>query len=365
MFNADKYLITNYFITDYKINTNVFVGYPGYPLFLSITQEVNYTYITSNYFSLNNSLSIKLLKTETIDIYNRRNISVDLIADSISLNTKNISFGLLNIYIIPNGSISNNYSDKALSLAYNFTNKKFSLIHTFIDEDYINTAQYTFIPTSINQGYIIFGKLPNNFTLNKYKTACQVNTSYNKWNCLLNKITFSNNKNVLYVPDYNKEYSYFCVDISKISVPYKFLDYLADTIFKSYIINKTCTYKTSISLHYFYCDCRFINDFPDIIFHFGQNEFKLTKNDLFEESMTNRCNFQIVADYENDSKGYWQIGRIFILKYITTWDYDLNEIQFYSDLPFDTHNLYKKQVLKLCCYILTMNIYVLILIKIF
>lgn len=362
--NADKYLITNYFITDYKIITNVFLGYPGYPLSFSITQEVNYTYTTSNHFTLVHSMSIKLLKTESINIFDIRNVSAELVSDLFSLDSKNISFCLLNMYIITDKSLSKDYPQTGLSLSYNFTDKNFSLIHNLINENSINSAEYTLIPTSINQGNIIFGKPPNSFISHKHKATCQVNTTYNKWNCFLNKITFSHNKNVFYVPDYSKDYNYFCIDISKIMVSYSFLDYLADIIFKPYLINKQCTYKTSISLHYFYCDCRFINDFPDIIFHYGQYEFKLTKNDLFEESIINRCNFLIVADYENDNKGYWIIGRVFLLKYITTWNYDLNEIIFYNDLPFGTNTQYKKQLLKVCCYILTFNIYILILIKI-
>ena len=119
------------------------------------------------------------------------------------------------------------------------------------------------------------------------------------------------------------------------------MNYLRDNAFAFYINQEKCKYKNTLSYKYFYCDCRYVDDFPSIIFDFNGYQFELEKIDLFTEANDFRCNFNIATNIENQEDKTWSFGRVFILKYISQFDYHRNEILFYDDKQFGLYNTKK------------------------
>lgn len=372
----EKYLTTNFTVKESKPYIDVFIGFPGSPLSLSISQDMNFSYISKEH----KQPSFTTIKKEAIDIHGLM-ISTELISDLFAVHSEEmLSYSLLYFYYIPNIPFSETHKQNVLSLVYEFNHNNYSLVHNFLHDKYIDQAQFTMYPTLsyMQQGKIIFGKPPSNLTLNKYIAKCKIIQKHNnKWNSNLNKISFSHNKKLSYIIHPENEFSYFAIDDNIIIAPYSFLSYLEKYVFNSYIQEHTCFYKITDNLHYFYCDCRFINEFPEFVFHFGKYEFVLNKRDLFEETGIYRCNFNIIGNYNK----FWKIGRSFLMKYISTWDYDKSEIRFYNDKPFGEENLEMEmnsnenvkviqtgnssiKVMKFVCGLLLINIFILLFIKI-
>jgi hypothetical protein len=195
-------------------------------------------------------------------------------------------------------------------------------------------------------GKLIMGNYPHEFAPEKYyinnskeiyidETSLEDNkdflTSFNeiffyKDNNISNKVSMNNTSELQ---------SVFILEQNMFSVPKKFFDLYVDNVFKKYIDDKKCEvvdidlerYKTIICQN----ESSFYSDtFPSLYFyHSGFNEtFKFTRKELLVEKY-GQLYFMLYVDNENDD-GYWGIGKIFMKKYLLTFNYGNNTIKFYN-----------------------------------
>ena len=337
--NSNKIISIKYEKFDNKLSTIIFLGYPSQDLKITLNQEKEYSYLTYPKYDVKQSLTYVYKGEEQVSFFGY-SVRGTKISEMIELDGNFLMYSDLYFYHFQNNPIENvGYYGNSISLAYQFLHNNFSLIHSMKEGKDINKLNYAFID---KEKKIMLGGIPEKYVLDKYVARCKVNLNHNKfkkWGCNLNKAIVNNSKVIFDVP--SNHYSYFSINEERIFVPEEFMNYLRDNAFASYISQEKCKYKNTLSYKYFYCDCRYIDDFPSIIFDFNGYQFELEKIDLFTEANDFRCNFNIATNIENQEDKTWSFGRVFILKYISQFDYDRNEILFYEDKQFGLYNTKK------------------------
>ena len=76
----------------------------------------------------------------------------------------------------------------------------------------------------------------------------------------------------------------------------------------------------------------FYETFPTVFFfHFGFNEtFEFTRKELLVED-NGLIYFMMFTDEDNKNDNYWGIGKIFMQKYLLTFDYDNHILGYYNE----------------------------------
>ena len=126
----EKYLTTNFTVKESKPYIDVFIGFPGSPLSLSISQDINFSYISKEH----KQSSFTTIKKETIDIHGLM-ISTELISDLFAVHSEEmLSYSLLYFYYIANTPFSEGHKQSVLSLVYEFNHNNYSLVHNFLND---------------------------------------------------------------------------------------------------------------------------------------------------------------------------------------------------------------------------------------
>lgn len=329
-----KIISTPYREFDNKLTTFLYLGYPSQDINVTLNQETDFTYFSFPEYDLKQSMTYGKKGEERVSL-NGYNIEASIVTEMIEFDCSITMFFVdLYVYHFQNNPMKEN--SNSLSLSYNVKHSNYSLVSQIKHQKFIEKLVYGFHDKNKK---IYFGGFPERFLLDKYEARCKVNdkfAQYKFWGCLLKNVYIGNSTGEQYIVP--KEYAYLTINEKRIFTPEEFLVFLSNTIFKDYIERGQCKYKNSMSYKYFYCDCRYIDDFPSIIFDFNNYHFELNKSDLFEEAKDNRCNFNIASNSENQIEKVWSFGRLFILKYYTLFDYDNDEIRFYSETPFSNNN---------------------------
>ena len=155
-----------------------------------------------------------------------------------------------------------------------------------------------------------------------------------------NKQEISDNKIRIIDPGYL--HSIFIVEQNMIMAPVYFLNLFIMYFFQKYIDIDYCEQVTTDLGKYESIICQkdsfnsteeleFKNTFPSVFFfHFGFNTtFELTYNELIHEN-NGRLYFMIYADRDNNYN-YWGIGKLFMEKYLFTFDFGNQTIGYYNE----------------------------------
>ena len=355
---------------DNKLTTFLYLGYPSQDINVTLNQENDFTYFSFPDYDIKQSMTYGKKGEERVSL-NGYNIQASIVTEMIEFDCSMTMF-FIDLYVYHfqnNPNKENSHYSNSLSLSYNVKHSNYSLVNQIKHEKFIDKLSYGFHDTTKK---LYFGGFPERFLIDKYEAKCKVNDKFNKyklWGCLLKNVYIGNSEREKYI--ITNEYAYLTINERRIFTPEEFLVFLSNTIFKEYIERGQCKYKNSMSYKYFYCDCRYIDDFPNIIFDFNDYHFELNRSELFEEAKDNRCNFNIASNSENQIEKVWSFGRLFILKYHTLFDYDNNEIRFYSETPFGKHNTKKYRTIQsntksniitiICSFVLISGIIVLLL----
>ena len=95
---------------------------------------------------------------------------------------------------------------------------------------------------------------------------------------------------------------------------------------------------------YYRCDSDKINQFPNITFVFNHIKYYFNYKDFSEESVNHEGTSYIYIRKNRENKNERIIGNSFILKYVSTFDYDKNRIILYSHNKFEIMTESKNKV---------------------
>lgn len=326
--SKDKYIKIDYFDKNYKICVKGFVGIPYIPVDLEISQSKNFSFLTIPQYSLGE-------KTKTFSskemFYKENKIQITEVQDLFKIDENHPHIDLHFYYY------NNTFGDETdypsfLSLSYSSESSEFSFLYQLYKNLLIDKVTYTFVPFNRTNGEIIFGKLPDYYIKDKKKLSCifdEKGEMQGKWSCRL-KMLKVNGYSGSYVLS-SSFIQYFDINHKRYNFPLYFLEYLKLTMFKPYIEKGVCKFKTTMIFKYFYCFCDQIIDFPAMTIYLDGAEFLLDKNHLFSQARNNRCNFNIINDNRFKGEDDWIFGRLFLEKFISTFDYETKEISFYFE----------------------------------
>ena len=201
-------------------------------------------------------------------------------------------------------------------------------------------------------GKLIIGNYPHEYNSDKYDVNNYVQIFMNETSLEENKdfhTTFyeayfykNNNEsfnNKISIDKPEQLHSIFILEQNMFCVPESFFNLYIDNFFQEYINNRVCQY-VEIDLGRYktiICDKNktsstdsFDITFPSVFFnHFGFNTtFEFTKKELLVEK-DELLYFMMYVDTQNID-GYWGIGKIFMEKYLLTFDFENHAIGFYN-----------------------------------
>ena len=268
-----------------------------------------------------------------------KQIPVDIISTTISFtetpnnnaNTISINLTLFNI----NPTFTSTQTSQYIAFALTFNDYSMSVIHQLKQQGYINELSFIF-----NTGYryireLYLGKPPSSlFNKQMNKSTCHVNTTYPyvNWNCKLDYIYFTNHLQ----NKYNEHtLTYFSTVLYETKAPLSFIHFIKDVLLYEYFVNNHCNVEESRNA-YIECECGVLYDLGEVSFvmngfvhAFKIDEiFDIYEVDLIEEGV---CELIVITNRNEDA---WVFGIGFMNKYISVFNYERNEISFYSEKIF-------------------------------
>lgn len=303
--------------------------------FLGIKFDKDY----SHFFRLSYLNKPTIIKNITV-YHTSYSTNISEVVDIISLGEYkiNLKFYLFHYDVFP----------KSLGFAFSFNNNDFSIVHSLKQSNLIDHLSFSFVPKGEKGGDIYFGRIPSDIIKGKQKANCGV-TKGIIWNCELKEV---------WVDDYKYINKYFMKirGASSTLVPDDFFLYLQRTFFN-----------VGNSLHFsgdsntIFCGMEYINQVNGTIsFIIGDYKFEIKLYDLFicDNERQNICRFQMVRNEKVPNQ--WELGLSIWNKYITTFDYENEEIQFFSESIFQkmflkdskTITIHKKISVLICILLL-------------
>ena len=202
-------------------------------------------------------------------------------------------------------------------------------------------------------GQLIMGNYPHEYNSEKYDANNYKQIFMNETSLEENKDFHTTFYEAFFFKDNNQSYnnkisidkpeqlhSIFILEQNMFCVPQAFFDLYIEEFFKEYINNRVCQsveidlgrYKTII------CNKSetsstdsFDKTFPSVFFyHFEFNTtFEFTKEELLVEK-DGLLYFMMYVDTQNVD-GYWGIGKIFMKKYLLTFDFENHAMGYYNE----------------------------------
>ena len=357
LFNQFLIIITFYIKHPFRKLYNLYEIKFGMGNFENITSEISLYLnrsIINTYLSLysitfresneSKNMTIKNIQTKLYKCY-------DLLT---LINNENNNFFSVNISFYQQiyRQLSINYN--ILSFSKNFEDFNTSLVYLLKYNDIIDSLKFSFINEFIEKYNIYFGNLPNNIiNENKFSKKCKVNKKFFGWSCNLTSIIIDN-KIIK-----NNYFSIFETNHSEIFVPKEIFNQIV-----KYLNNLFSKKYCDIMDNKIICKNYLINKFPNIIFVFDEKigfifNYEFLFNSIFGSSIL----IISVNPYRNE----WNFGINFLEKFNITFDYEKNEIKFYSNNKKNLINInsyynkiYIKIILKFLLIINIMGIFLLI-----
>ena len=304
---------------DYQVQ----IQFPSIDKKLKLMLDMSYDYTFIRRVAVEDPL-LKDKQTVTINHHNSIQ-SVPFLTDDIYLPQTQSTFHGFNFLVIPSSSSS------SIGLAATIDNKETSFIYQLYKKGIIEHLIFSLdtVTKRKSNSVIYFGGVPEESIRNKYKTSIKVDSTNKKWGIKLNEIYFGNHQ---YTYN-NKDFAFINIGNDRIFAPKKVVNHLSETIFKEYVQNKTCTVTIKNEKQFINCPCNVVDTFPNMTFVFDRYHFILEPQKLFikvEAGMN--CLFLIQNNYlPYEDINTWFIGNFFLDKFVTEFNYEKKEINFYTD----------------------------------
>ena len=335
-----KTLYTDYIVIQYIYYTRIALGEPYQSFLTEIDLEKNYSCFNSYSYKLNISKTLKNHGVSTVPIENisyytdyceddLRFISINTPGSEISLQNKikNFPFFLVDYEM---GIIRDSFS-----LNFHTLNSINSTINSLYKNEIIDRRIFYMIPDNETRGKLIFGDISNDYLINNYhKASCKVTNPENstRWGCTLNEFSLEVEDKVFSTK--RGEFSYFITNERDIFAPHSFLGFLNETLLKLEPWKSKCQFGHYYKMNKIKCDCSLLKVPIKMKFAIGRYIFEL--NQLLENTL-GLC--FLILRFKPKDTNEWIIGNWFISNYISGFDYDNQEISFYSKQEFKTINI--------------------------
>jgi hypothetical protein len=303
------------------------IGFPSIKINGNLSFKYGFSYITYTEYNPKYSRSVKIESDFFSKTIGNETYLVQLVTDKIYMEKSRQEVSQLKIVSIPFNDVFP-INQNSISLSLNYIDNSYSLVHTLYNQEVISSLKFGFENDLVGSGILFFGEIPSNLTYNNsHSFYCKVNNqSHTQWNCKLGKhITIGQYT-------YNNKYDtvYFDVESKSNYVPFDFMLFLNETIFKPYIEKKVCEFysKAHSDNWKFFCNCDEIMNFPNLTIILGEFEVTLKPYELWDE-IQNNCYF-FYESYESVYGNNFVFQNSFIGEYNTEFDYKLQRITFYS-----------------------------------
>ena len=217
---------------------------------------------------------------------------------------------------------------------YQVDKEEFSLVHILKKQKLINKLIYSIFPNNPYEGNFYFGTPPT--VPNKYYEG-KCNIIHNKWACFI--LSGKINDNFIYNTSLNANITLFQLKEKFVYVPKGFLEFIVRSLNTFNVRNKRCevTSNARKEYYYIYCDDPILIGNHTISFLIGEYEFTFPLSTYFSISSNSAMSNimyhkrKCLEMTNNTKQECWIFGSDFILKYVSTFDYENNVIKFISN----------------------------------
>ena len=267
-------------------------------------------------------------------------------------SNKKITINNISFIYMPKEAKSNIEKNKicgimGLSLKYvNYCEEQRNIITNLNKLDILHNYAYSIHYKDNNEGFIIIGDEPHNiipdlFNENNLRRTNALSDGYDsmEWKTEFTQIYFYDNGIKKKLTETKR--AKFVIEINYIVGTNNYKANIEISFFKKYLENNICYYEKIKNQRYSAIICNKdssfnIDSFPSIYFYHRifNYTFELTKDDLFLIKNNKYIFLVFFSDY--DIK-YFAMGKIFLKKYLFTFNQDIKTISFYSpDLTMKT-----------------------------
>lgn len=342
-YTVNQYVKIPFISSHYFIRVNLLIGENKFFISFPINTFNPFTWITRAYDISRYSSVFKAYEFNDITIGNQL-YPAQVVNDIISFKDTPYTF---NFQFYSTNISSYQIKDAGIGLAYKYIGndiKKFSFVYQLKQQGVIDSAKFSFLCENDSDylGSIYFGNIPSNILANKYKTSCNVKDNNDQlWNCDIQR---------LIIKLHEKQFQFRLTKANKIIwntinsfnyVPLAFFN-----ILKQYLnVNESeLTYEqcgVSRNNERIHIECYDNNNLDiyrniQITIRIANTNFILNFNDIFDCANENNkcyCLYAYKPSFQNNN--YFYLTYAFFHKYITTFDYEKNQLTFYSTTPFD------------------------------
>ena len=174
-------------------------------------------------------------------------------------------------------------TNSALAFAHKISDIKYSIVHSLKKEKIIDNLQFSFMLNDDKEnGTLFIGGLPENISSEyPYKEVVPVSNKKSKyWEIKLDYIFFGEisyvYENKYIKNEYNARIS---TNVISIQTPMLIMEQIVNEQFNQSIAEKKCS--VNYNNYEVQCQCKYINEFKDMIFVINSKEFKFKAKDLF------------------------------------------------------------------------------------
>lgn len=306
-----------------SFNLVVLIGEPFRSKYFEIDLKEPVNWVTKAYYKRNDN--VKVIGKDQIVIGHSQETFYDIISDRLRINNTIIDISDFPLYY----TIEFLQDFDGISFARKFKDESYSFIHRLYHDKFIDKLAYGFFPIDRQKGIINFGTLSKEIANFKYKTSCKAYNTDSSWGCQLTKVYFGTEK--LYYM--NKHKMYFQANEKRILVPKDFMAILNQTYFNKYMDNGICSMLIGFGRHTYECLPEVKSSFPNLTIEFDSITVDLPLSDIINDEVRN-IKFYLEENYYNEDE--WVFGLTFFMKYVTYFDYEKNDITFFSDTPFSS-----------------------------
>lgn len=326
--NLDQTIIMSYF-SELKPAPRVYLGEKVNNFYLYLSLQEQYTWI-----SIPSSKAYNISKENTVNqVELQRNgqklnaltYSASLYFDSNEPAIDNYYFYIFNLQEKKNkGKI---FGPGGIGLAHKFRDEKFSIVHSLYNLKKIERKIFSIadFDKHITIGMIYFGKLPTNAENKKYQGKCSVTKNSINWGCKLKRVEigeFSYNA--------KRDNMLFETSFENIIVPEKFLDFVNETVLKTH--KHGCEYTNNLKgTKFIRCHMDELEALPIYRFIFDGVEFDIPMGRLFVDGLETSDSALLSNKDLTGDPDLWVFGGRFLSNFITVFNYDDNEISFFTN----------------------------------
>lgn len=265
-------------------------------------------------------------------------------SDSIEFFTENDGLITINdFHYIITENFHTEYRSEIITLAFgagiDSSTEDMSITHLLKKAGLISKLQFSiYREPNQEEGLLLLGGVPPEFIEELKSTSIPIQNDNGYWGVDINYVFVGNIvENATNHNNYikNTQPAHFTMNTRYIEVPGEIYEFVLEHYMKDQLKNGQCKMNEYGSKDVM-CNCSAVSGFKNISLIINKKEFLLTPDDLFI-TFDQFCVFSVCKNTKSEE---FILGIEFIWKYITTFDYEKQEVTFYfedgfKELDFD------------------------------